>query len=462
MSEKSRVHIVSLGCAKNQVDSEIILGATLASGHQIVSDPGQADVVVVNTCGFIEDAKRESIDTILELARYKEQGALKKLIVTGCLTQRYPQEVADEIPEIDKIFGSGEVDKVAREIGVDGKDQARIDVADEPHFLYNARSVRELSGPTHTAYVKIAEGCDRPCAFCIIPKLRGKQRSRSIEDIVAETTNLAALGVREINLIAQDLTKYGDDLGDKPTLAKLLQKVARVDGVRWVRLHYTYPSAFTDELIEVIASEPNVANYIDVPVQHIDSGVLKAMRRGYGERAVHDLFERLRRSVDNVVLRTTLIAGHPGEDEAAFRKLRDFVAEAKIDHLGVFLYSQEEGTPAAEITAPPREVAEERRNELLAMQKQWSHERLQAMVGNQLEVLVDGVSDESEYLLQGRWYGQAQGVDGCVYLTDGQARAGDFVNAKVIDSADYDLAASIVEINQPSQGRGRRLPVVAG
>src|SRR5688572_17493924 len=321
-TRKPSVYYVSLGCPKNRVDTEVMLGGTVDRGHEIATDPAAADIIVVNTCGFIGEAKEESVDTILEMARYKTEGACKKLIVTGCLSQRYPKEVADEIPEIDQIFGSGEVAKVAAALHLDpvGSDE-RIDVAPEPSYLYDAGTSRMLAGPTWSAYVKIAEGCDRPCAFCIIPKLRGAQRSRRPDDVVAEVTELAERGCREVNLIAQDLTKYGDDLPDTPNLAGLLRRVARVPGIRWVRLHYAYPTAVTDELIDVIASEPTVAKYLDVPFQHADDGVLKRMRRGHGERLLRELVGKLRARVPGIVLRTTFLVGHPGESEEALARL---------------------------------------------------------------------------------------------------------------------------------------------
>ncbi len=454
-----KVHFVSLGCPKNRVDTEVMLGDALGAGHQLVGEPDGAEVIVVNTCGFIGEAKEESVDAILDMARYKADGACKKLIVTGCLTQRYPTEIAEEIPEIDQIFGSGDVRKIAGALGP-GLVDRRVDVAAEPSYLYDAATARIVSGGAYTAYVKIAEGCDRPCAFCIIPKLRGAQRSRRVDDVVAEVEALVARGVREVNLVAQDLTKYGDDLDERPTLARLLRKVARVRGLRWVRLHYAYPTAVTDELIRVIAEEPTVVKYLDVPLQHIDDRVLKLMRRGHTARRAYELVERLRRGIPDVVIRTTFLVGHPGETEASFERLTQFVREAELDRVGVFTFSSEEGTVSAELpeAVPPAE-AKRRRTALLRVQRGISKAKQKAMVGRELEVLVEGVSDESEYLLQGRWAGQAPEIDGCVYLADGDAQAGDFVRARVTTTADYDLAASIVEVSMP--WTRRRLPVVA-
>jgi ribosomal protein S12 methylthiotransferase len=459
--KKPSVYYVSLGCPKNRVDTEVMLADTIAGGHDIVDDPSRAEIIVVNTCGFIGEAKEESVDTILEMARWKTAGACKKLVVTGCLTQRYPREIADEIPEVDQIFGSGEVRKVARALHLEPVgDDERVDVAAEPSYLYDAATERVVAGPRHSAYVKIAEGCDRPCAFCIIPKLRGPQRSRSADDVIAEVEGLVARGTREINLVAQDLTKYGDDLADPPTLAGLLRRVARVPGVHWVRLHYAYPTAVTDELIEVIAEEPRVAKYLDVPLQHIDDRVLKLMRRGHTARRAYELVERLRRAIPDIVLRTTFLVGHPGESEAAFQALEDFVSATELDRVGVFTFSPEDGTASAALgETVPLAVARKRRTALMRLQRGISKRKQAKLLGAEIEVLVDGVSSESEYLLEGRWAGQAPEVDGVVYLADGTANPGDIVRARVTSFADYDLAASILGVVRPA--RALRLPVVA-
>ena len=446
-----KVYFVSLGCPKNRVDSEVMLGAMDQAGHQLVAAPDQAEVIVVNTCGFIDAAKEESIDTILEMAQYKSEGACKKLVVTGCLTQRYPDEVASEIPEIDHILGSADYRDIARVVGeVGGRRGANkklpvLEVSETPSYLYDHTAPRVVTGPRFSVYVKIAEGCDRPCAFCIIPKLRGPQRSRTIPSVVAEVEQLVAGGAREVNLVAQDLTRYGWDLPERPTLAALLRAVCRVDGLRWVRLHYTYPSAFTDELIDVIAGEEKVVKYIDVPLQHIDDRMLKIMRRGHSARVTHELIERLRTRVADVVLRSTFIVGHPGETDEMFDALCGFVREAELDRVGVFTYSREPGTVSAmlphRVAAP---VAALRRDHLMELQRLVSRKKNQAMVGRTIEVLVEGESDESELLLQGRWYGQAPEIDGSVYLADGAAKPGELVRARVTDGSDYDLAASIV------------------
>ncbi len=449
MSAPRNVYFVSLGCPKNRVDSEVMLGAMDQAGHRLVAAPDEADVIVVNTCGFIDAAKEESIDTILEMAQYKSAGACKKLVVTGCLTQRYPDEVAREIPEIDHILGSADYADIARVVGEIGSGKKKklpvLEVSETPSYLYDHTAPRVVTGPRFSVYVKIAEGCDRPCAFCIIPKLRGPQRSRTIESVVAEVEQLVAGGAREVNLVAQDLTRYGWDLAERPTLAALLRAVCKVDGLRWVRLHYTYPSAFTDELIDVIAGEEKVVKYIDVPLQHIDDRMLKIMRRGHSARGTHELIDRLRARVPDVVLRSTFIVGHPGETDEMFAGLCAFVEGAELDRVGVFTYSKEPGTVSAML--PHRvsaAVMAERQARLMELQRQVSRKKNQAMVGRTIEVLVEGESDESELLLQGRWYGQAPEIDGSVYLADGTAQPGDIVRARVTDGSDYDLAASML------------------
>jgi ribosomal protein S12 methylthiotransferase len=452
-----RIYFVSLGCPKNQVDTELMLGQVQAAGHTLIDAPDGADVIVVNTCAFIDAAKEESVDTILEMAQYKTRGD-QKLVVTGCLAQRYADELAKDIPEIDHILGSSDFPSIARALDaarapVRGKGRTRralpvIQVAETPSYIYDHDTPRVRIGATHSAYVKIAEGCDRPCAFCIIPKLRGPQRSRAIDDIVAEVRALGRDGVVEVNLIAQDLTRYGWDAGTSPearqTLAQLLRALGKVDGVSWIRLHYTFPSAFDDELIDAIASEPKVVKYIDVPLQHISDPMLKRMRRGHSSRITRELVAKLRDRIDNVVLRTTFIVGHPGETAAEFDELCEFVAESKFDRAGAFTFSVEPGTVSAIL--PHRVdpgVAAERQQTLMEIQRKISLARHEAMVGRELDVLVEGVSAESEYLMEGRWYGQAPGIDGVIYLSDRQVAPGSLVRARVTQASDYDLAATL-------------------
>jgi ribosomal protein S12 methylthiotransferase len=440
-----RIYMVSLGCPKNQVDSELMLGHVTAAGHALVEAPDDADVIVVNTCAFIDAAKEESVDTILEMAQYK-----RKLVVTGCLAQRYADELAKDIPEIDHILGSADFPSIAKAIGLERTKRKLpvIQVAETPSYIYDHDAPRVRVGARHSAYVKIAEGCDRPCAFCIIPKLRGPQRSRTVADIVAEARALVADGAVELNLIAQDLTRYGWDHGSDPatrsTLAQLLRALGAIDELQWIRLHYTFPSAFDDDLIDAIASVPKVVKYIDVPLQHISDPMLKRMRRGHSSRVTRELVKTLRARIDDVVLRTTFIVGHPGETDAEFDELCEFVAESKFDRAGAFTYSIEPGTTSALLPhRVDREVAAERQQRLMEIQRQISRARHDAMVGTEITVLVDGESSESEYLLEGRWYGQAPGIDGTTYLSDGRVAPGSLVRARVTQASDYDLAASL-------------------
>jgi ribosomal protein S12 methylthiotransferase len=354
------------------------------------------------------------------------------------------------MPEVDHFLGTDEVGLIAQAIAGNTE---RVRVAETPRFLYDDIAPRRPSMALHTAYVKIAEGCDRPCAFCIIPRLRGPQRSRDPQSVIREAQSLAAAGTKEICLVAQDLTTYGRDLpGGKstgPNLAGLLADLAQVEGLRWIRLHYAYPTAVTDELLDVMAREPRVAKYLDVPIQHVDDGVLKLMRRGHGSRAVRELVERVRARVPGGTLRTTFIVGHPGETDEAFQKLCDFVREADLDRVGVFSYSNEEGTHAATLGDPvPAKVIETRRRELLRIQRAISKKKLRALRGRELDVLVEGKSDESEYVLMGRHEGQAPEIDGQVYLTltgDTTPQPGDFVRARITHSAEYDLAAEVLD-----------------
>ena len=442
-----KVYFVSLGCAKNQVDTEVMLGVVENGGHEIVDDPSRADTLVVNTCGFIEAAKEESIDTILELAQLRESSN-KKLVVAGCLSQRYPEELAAEMPEVDHFLGSA--DMLGLENVLNGKAKRMgVSALSRRAYLYDHTAPRRTMGPRHSSVVKIAEGCDRPCAFCIIPQLRGPQRSRPVFDIVAEVHALVEQGTKEICLVAQDLTKYGDDLSQRglapANLEQLLDALTEIAGLRWIRLHYAYPTAVTDGLIERIAHNPKVATYLDVPIQHVDTDVLKKMRRGYTEKVVRSFVDRVRAASPRIWLRTTMLVGHPGETPDAYARLRDFVAEGAIDHLGVFPWSREEGTAAAML---PRRVEEEeaaaRAAEVMEIQRGIRERRhRELLLGRTMEVLVDGVSEESELLLDGRHEGQSPDVDGKVILCDGTAARGDMVQAKIIQTSAHDLVASL-------------------
>jgi ribosomal protein S12 methylthiotransferase len=476
MSQKQSVYFVSLGCPKNRVDTEVMLGLTDHAGMSIVDAPDRADVIVINTCGFIGAAKEESVDTILEMGKFKEAGSCSRLVVTGCLSQRYPEELKREMPEVDTFLGSGDVNKIVEAIsGTSPRDGVSMD----PAYLYDDVTPRLQSLPAYTAYVKIAEGCDRPCSFCIIPKMRGGQRSRAMDSVEREVKELVGKGAVEINLVAQDLTTYGWDLNETAgqdkregdvRLAALVRRLAQVDKLRWLRLHYAYPTATTDELLAAIADEPRVAKYVDMPLQHIDDAVLKAMRRGHVSKASRQIVEKIRARIPNVTLRTTFIVGHPGETEQSFLNLVEFVKEAQFDRVGVFTYSLEDGTHSA--TLPDRvepKEAERRRRELMRVQRSISRKKMKAMVGKELTVLVEGPSEESEYVMNGRHEGQAPEIDGMVYLSmsaqmpsERAPRAGDLVKARVTGFADYDLAAEIIELEAPSRlpKKAKPLPVL--
>jgi ribosomal protein S12 methylthiotransferase len=458
------IHFVSLGCSKNRVDTEVMLGVSDGSGYAHVDDPAKAEVIVVNTCGFIGPAKEESINTVLEMAQLKDEGACDRLVVAGCLSQRYADELAESMPEVDHFLGSSDMLKLGQVLDREGE---RMMVGNPADWTLRATDPRRLSLASHSAYVKIAEGCNRVCSFCAIPSIRGKQRSRPVEDVVREVERLAAGGTIEVNLISQDTIAYGRDLPDRPNLATLLRAVAEVDGIRWVRLHYLYPESLTDELVEVIADHPKVLPYIDMPLQHASDAMLRRMRRGHGGKRLYRVVEKLHQRIPDLVFRTTFIVGHPGESDADFEELEAFVRWAEFDHVGVFLYSHEEGTASGAMDdLVPAAVAKKRHRRLMRVQRPISRRKLRSRVGQELEVLVDGVSDESDFLLEGRWWGQAPDVDGKVYLANGTAERGDFRRALVTDAADYDLLADLLDEkgqrDAPTPAPARvRLPTVS-
>ncbi len=420
-----------------------MLGVSGQSGFEIVQDPAGAEVIVITTCGLIGPAKEESVETILEMSAHKARGTCEKLVVAGCLSQRYPDELATELPEVDHFLGSSDMLKL-REV-LRGKPD-RMLVGNPAHYTMRADDPRVLTGQTHRAFVKIAEGCNRQCSFCAIPSFRGSQRSRPLDDLVREADALAAAGVVELNLISQDTIAYGRDLPERPSLSELLTALGDVDGIRWVRAHYLYPETLTDGLIEVLSQHEKVLPYVDMPLQHASDTMLRLMRRGHGGERMYKLVERLRRAIPDLVFRTTFIVGHPGETDADFEELRSFVEWAGLDHVGVFLYSPEDGTRSVELEgAVAPEVAEERRQTLMETQRPISRERMELRIGTELDVLVEGVSDESEFLLQGRWWGQAPEVDGSVYLANGTADAGEIRRVLVTDASDYDLMADFID-----------------
>jgi len=437
---RTRVGFLSLGCPKNLVDSEVMIGQLQRRGYEVVADAKAADVIVVNTCAFIDRAKQESVDAILEMAREKETGRARRLVVTGCLAQRYDAELRREIPEIDATLGTGQVSDIVA--AVEGK-PTTTDLA-EPTWVYDHTSPRTLSTPSYMAYLKISEGCDYTCSFCIIPTLRGRHRSRTAEDIVAEARGLAARGVKELVLVAQDSTRYGLDLGIRDGLAYLLRRLGKLEGIRWIRVMYAYPATVTDPILDAIASEEKVVKYIDIPLQHKSESVLKRMRRPTGKGNLLGLVERMRERVPGVALRTSFIVGFPGETEADFDELLGFVQDAAFDNVGVFTFSDEEGTSSFALPdRVPARRKESRKRRLMAAQQSLVLERNRRRVGERLEVLVEGLHPETDLLLQGRTAAQAPEIDGCVILNDGWAEPGSFVTATVTEAQGYDLVARI-------------------
>jgi len=451
----TRVYMHTLGCPKNRVDSEIMLGTLADAGFQLVQEPERAEVIVVNTCGFIESAKAESVSAIVELADMKEAGRCRKLVVAGCLTQRYHAELAVELPEVDHFVGTGAYQDIARIVA--GAQSSRVIVPD-PDFVHAATTPRVNSLPSHTAYLKVAEGCDNACAFCIIPKLRGPQRSRTIDDLVAEAEALAADGAVELSLVAQDLTAWGHDLPRRQRLHELLPALCRVDGIRWIRLHYAYPRDFPDALIDVMAREEKIVKYLDMPLQHNSDRLLRAMKRGRDSRFLRELLATLRERVPGIALRTSLIVGLPGETEEDFQGLLDFVREQRFERLGVFEYSREEGTPAAEMEGQlPEAVKRERFQAVMEAQRDIAAAHQRSFVGRRIEVLVEGASSESEHLLAGRNAQQAPEIDGVTYINeiaiegepDAAVYPGEIVTVEVSDAADYDLVGRVVARHAP-------------
>ncbi|HEV8700196.1 MAG TPA: 30S ribosomal protein S12 methylthiotransferase RimO [Candidatus Polarisedimenticolia bacterium] len=443
-----KVGMVSLGCPKNLVDSEVMLGTLKQSGYELTPDPASADVIVVNTCTFIEPARRESIDTILEMAGHKKSGRCRRLVVAGCMVQRNHDELREAIPEIDALVGLNDIERIAEACALEAG--SRFEAGRErATYLYTHASPRLLTTPRHTAYIKISEGCDHTCSFCAIPSFRGLQRSRSIESIVEEARALAGSGVVEISLIAQDTTDYGRDRSDGASLAGLLRALDAVGGIRWIRVLYAYPNRITPEFVEALGSSARAARYLDVPLQHADAAMLKTMRRGGSAETHRKLIESLRRGVPGIALRTTFIVGFPGETAQQFQALCAFAREAEFDHLGVFTYSEEKGTEAAgRPDDVPAEVKEERRMTLMAIQEGIAARRNRSLVGREIEVLVDGAPEDSDLVLCGRTEGQAPEIDGRVILTDapGPLSAGTFVRARIDEAHPFDLVGSAVEV----------------
>ena len=437
---------VSLGCSKNLVDTEMMLGILREHGIELTPEPAEADILIVNTCAFIESAKEESITTILNMAEYKESGRCRSLIVAGCLGQRYGQELLDDMPEADAIIGTGAWNRIMEAVEESLKGH-RVVIAGEDKLLYDEHTPRITTTPAYTAYVKIAEGCNNRCAFCAIPYIRGAYRSRPIEDIRDEVANLAARGVKEIILIAQDTTEYGRGLYGEPQLAKLLRTLCTVEGVHWIRTLYSYPTYFSDELIETIASEPKLVKYVDLPMQHAHDEVLRRMHRPDTQASMRALIEKLRTRIPGVTIRSTFIVGFPGETDAQYQTLRNFLEEMRLDKVGVFTYSREEGTPAYDMpNQVPEDVMQERYHDLMSLQCKISEELNHELEGRELEVLVEGRDEEQANIAVGRSYREAPDVDGQVYIEgDTDSQIGDLVRVRVLQGFTYDVVGERVE-----------------
>jgi len=441
---KKKVSLVSLGCPKNLVDAEVMLGHLPADRYEIVTNEAEADIIIVNTCSFIKEAKEESVETILEVADFKQTGRCQLLVVSGCLPQRYQEELAAELPEVDLFMGTGDAPRIVEllEAGRQGEQVAAVGL---PEYLYDHTTPRVKSSPHYSAYVKIADGCANHCSYCIIPKLRGTLRSRSIDSVVAEVRQLTAQGVKEINLIAQDITAFGADRGDGSSIEALLRELVKIEELSWLRLLYAYPDGISDALIELMANEPKICNYLDVPLQHIDDGILAMMNRRVDEAAIRNLLQRLRARIPDLTLRTSFIVGFPGETEAQFDSLLAFVKEGHFERVGVFRYSREEGTAAYALDHQiPERVKKSRYTKLMKAQSRVSFRKNRALVGRIEPVLVEGYCEETELLLQGRSSRQAPDVDGLVYITAGQAEVGSIVPLQITDSSEYDLIGEIV------------------
>ncbi len=476
-----KIAFVSLGCPKNLVDSEVMMGLLARAGAELSPRTEDADVIVVNTCSFIETAQQESVNTILEMAGHKTSGRAKKLVVAGCLVERFRDEICKSIPEVDAVVGTGELQNILMATGIippaavnlshsdspfvvlpsraEGdaraaqgrfsREQWNGAIADLPNYLYDDETPRILATPKSTAYIKIAEGCDHPCTFCIIPQLRGQFRSRRFESVVAEAERLARSGVREVTLIGQDTTCYGEDFGLKDGLALLLEKLAKIEDLRWIRFLYAYPNKITGKLLETIASSEKICSYMDVPLQHASAAVLKRMKRGGGADVFLRSISKMRRAIPDLILRTSFIVGFPGETEKEFEELCDFVREARFDWMGTFSYSDQEGADAygLEKKLSVREI-ERRRKCLMGIQRQISKKKKKALVGQEFDLLLEGTSEETDLLMEGRTSMHAPEIDGKVFVNDFPAETepqpGEFYRCQITEAHDYDLVARIL------------------
>lgn len=439
-----KIALESLGCSKNLVDAEIMMGILNKKGYKLVGDFEEADIILVNTCGFIESAKQESIDTILELAELKETANLKILIVTGCLAQRYSDELKAEIPEIDAIVGTGSYQNID-DIVDSLKEEKHIVSLNDIDFAYNEDLPRYISTPSHMAYLKIAEGCDNKCTYCIIPKLRGKFKSRKMEDIIAEAKDLAARGVKELVVIAQDTTKYGCDIYGKEILPELLEELANIEGIKWIRIMYSYPESITEELVQVIKKYDNICNYFDMPIQHASNKILKLMNRHTTKEDILAKIEMIRKYIPDATLRTTIITGFPGETEEDFNELVEFAKTARFDRLGAFAYSREENTPADKLPNHlEEEVKIQRRDALMLIQQGISQELNAAKVGNIYEILIEEQIEDNVYI--GRTQGDAEEIDSIVYAKSKKPLTiGEFVTVKIDSALEYDLMGDVID-----------------
>jgi ribosomal protein S12 methylthiotransferase len=447
-----KIHFVSLGCPKNRVDTEVMVGVALggqAGAFELTTEADEADVIVVNTCGFIGEAKKESIETIFEMAELKKLGSCKKLVVTGCLSQRYPTELSTQMPEVDHFLGSSDMLELAKVLDTDPSRKAdRMLVGNPADWVIRASDPRVITGNRASAYVKIAEGCNRSCAFCTIPQFRGKQRSRPIDDVVREVEQLVAQGVREVNLISQDTIAYGRDHSkeERATLAELVRRVGDVKGLDWARVFYLYPEKIDDALVDLLANHPRVVPYVDMPLQHASDAMLKRMRRGHGKDRQKRVVERMRKAIPDLVFRTAFIVGHPGETDEDFAELCEFVEWAQFEHVGVFRYSDEETALSNEQDGKVKTaVASKRWRKLMALQRKIARAKNKRLVGKELEVLVEGPSEEHDLVMMGRHRGQAPEIDGQVYLSGAEVLAGQMRRVRVTQASDYDLVGDVVD-----------------
>jgi ribosomal protein S12 methylthiotransferase len=460
---KSPVYFVSLGCPKNLVDSQVMLGLLEKDRYSITDSPDNAEVIIVNTCSFIQASKEESIETILEMAQQKQDGTCKVLVASGCMPQRYSKELEREMPEVDLFIGTGQYHRITELLNAHGKaleegaPLPKRSYIDQPAFIHTEKDPRMHTGPAYTAFLKLSEGCNRRCAFCIIPKLRGNVRSRTVESLVAEARQMAERGVRELNLVAQDLTEYGMEWKYKERLETLLPELCKIDGIDWVRLHYVYPDQFSDELVDIIAREPKIVKYLDMPIQHTNDRVLSSMNRRLTKAKLYDLVGKLREKIPGVVFRTSIIVGFPGETEEEFQEMCKDLETLALDHVGVFRYSKEEGTKAAEMDGQIHANTKRRRAKILTelLQKQ-SLVRNEKYVGKTVEVLVEGTSDETDLLLQGRMPTQAQEIDGHVLINDlgdlvdaegkPMIATGDLIEMEITEAQPHDLVGRVVKL----------------